>query len=133
MNVFVLPIAVSVIDIDQLGHTNNVAYLRWVQEAAVAHWGTIAPADDQENLSWVVLRHEIDYLKPAYLGDAIIARTWVGEATRLRFERFTEIARAADSVVLAKAKTIWCPIDAKSKRPVAVSDAVRALFSAGRV
>jgi len=129
MHPFELRITVSVLDIDQLGHANNVAYLRWVQEAAEAHWAAIAPNQDQTNLLWVVLRHEIDYLKPAYLDDCIIARTWVGEATGLRFERFTEIARAADSVVLAKAKTIWCPIDAKRKRPVAVSDEVRALFS----
>ena len=130
MHPFELRITVSAPDIDQLGHVNNVAYLRWVQEAAEAHWGAITPNADQTNLLWVILRHEIDYLKPAYLDDRIVARTWVGEATRLRFERFTEITRVVDSVVLAKAKTIWCPIDAKRKRPVAVSDEVRALFSA---
>jgi acyl-CoA thioester hydrolase len=25
-------------DIDTMGHANNVVYLRWVQEAAAAHW-----------------------------------------------------------------------------------------------
>ena len=29
-------------DIDQLGHVNNVVYLRWVQDAAVAHWTAVA-------------------------------------------------------------------------------------------
>ena len=116
-------------DIDQLGHVNNVSYLRWVQEAAEAHWKAAAPVDDQANLLWVVLRHEIDYLKPAYLAGRSVVRTWVGQATRLRFERFTEILRAHDLAPLAQAKTIWCPLDAHTKRPVAVSDQIRALFS----
>jgi len=127
--VFEIVITVQASDIDHLGHVNNVAYLRWVQEAAVAQWTAEAPPADQANLLWMVLRHEVDYLKAAYLADEIIARTWVGEASRLRFERFTEIVRSSDSTLLVKAKTIWCPIDAKRMRPVAVSDEVRARFS----
>ena len=33
--VFELPITVGEGDIDQLGHVNNVVYVRWVQEAAI--------------------------------------------------------------------------------------------------
>ncbi|MGH9439780.1 MAG: acyl-CoA thioesterase, partial [Terriglobia bacterium] len=93
---FELPISVSAADIDQIGHVNNVSYLRWVQDAAVAHWRAAAPAADQEKLLWVVLRHEIDYKQPAFLGDQLTARTWVGHATRLKFERHTEIVRTQD-------------------------------------
>lgn len=124
-----LPITIVAADIDPLGHVNNVTYLRWVQEAAVAHWTAAAPAEEQARLLWIVLRHEIDYKQPTHLGDAVLARTWVGAATRLRFERFTEILRAADRVVLASAKTIWCPVDRQTLRPVAVSATVRQFFS----
>ena len=124
-----LPVTIESTDIDQLGHVNNVTYLRWVQEAATAHWTAGAPPDDQARLLWVVLRHEIDYKQAAQAGDALIARTWVGAATRLRFERFTEILRASDRAVLAAAKTIWCPLDARTRKPVAVSPAVRELFT----
>ena len=130
-NAFELAITVEPADIDLLGHVNNVTYLRWVQEAATAHWTARATAEDQAKLLWVVLRHEIDYKRAALFGDAIIARTWVGAATRIRFERFTEILRASDGQVLASAKTIWCPIDVKTMKPVAVSAEVRARFSMG--
>jgi acyl-CoA thioester hydrolase len=126
---FELTVTVQPSDIDLLGHVNNVTYLRWVQEAATAHWTAAAPEEDQAKLLWVVLRHEIDYKHPALPGDGIIARTWVGSATRLRFERFTEILRASDRTVLASAKTLWCPIDSRTLRPTAVSAAVRAAFS----
>jgi len=127
--VFELAIAIEPADIDQLGHVNNVAYLRWVQEAAVAHWTAAAPADDQEKLRWVVVRHEIDYRQAAFLGDGIIARTWVGSASRIRFERHTELLRAVDRGVLARARTVWCPIDTQTGKPASVSPAVRTRFS----
>lgn len=127
--VFELPIAVQATDIDQLGHVNNVTYLRWVQDVAVAHWEAAAPTADQAALVWVVLRHEIDYKRPAVAHDRILARTWVGPATRLRFERRTEIVRAADRQLLARARTLWCPLDARTGRPAEVSAAVRARFA----
>ena len=66
---FELPIKVAAGDIDELGHVNNVTYLRWVQDAAVAHWTAAAPADEQARLFWIVLRHEIEYLHPAHMED----------------------------------------------------------------
>jgi acyl-CoA thioester hydrolase len=116
-------------DIDELGHVNNVTYLRWVQEAALAHWTAVAPTAEQARLFWIVLRHEIDYRQAAHLGDAILARTWVGTATRLRFERHTEIVRARDGCVLAQARTLWCPIDAGTRKPAFVTAEVRSRFS----
>jgi acyl-CoA thioester hydrolase len=80
-------------------------------------------------LLWVVVRHEIDYKQPAYLGEEIIARTWVGTASRIRFERHTELLRARDRCLLAKALTLWCPIDVQTGKPTNVSAEVRAGFS----
>jgi len=128
-NAFELAINIEPTDIDLLEHVNNVTYLRWVQEAATAHWCAAAPLEDQAKFLWVVLRHEIDYKRAALPGDGIIARTWVGAATRVKFERFTEILRAGDRTLLASAKTIWCAVDAKTLKPVAVSAQVRSIFS----
>jgi acyl-CoA thioester hydrolase len=126
---FELSIAVEPADIDELGHVNNVTYLRWVQEAATAHWRAVATPADQEQLYWVVVRHEIDYLHPAMPGDRIVARTWVGTATRIKFDRHTELLRERDRKPLARARTVWCPIDARTGKPTAVSAEVRAVFS----
>ena len=106
----VFPVADA--DIDELGHVNNVVYLRWVQEIAVAHWRAAAPADLQTEVVWVVLRHEIDYKRPARAGDLVNGRTWVGDATGSRFERFTEFVRAPGDEVLAQARSVvpaQCP------------------------
>jgi acyl-CoA thioester hydrolase len=127
---FDLAIEVRAEDIDELGHVNNVVYLRWVQDAAVAHWRARATPAMQAEVLWVAVRHEIDYKRPAMPGDRIVARTWVGPAGRRSFERNTEILRAGDATLLARARTIWCPIDPATLRPTDVGPEVRALFSA---
>lgn len=128
---FEIFVPVEAKDIDQNGHVNNVTYLRWAQDAAATHWSALAPLRDQQNLAWIILRHEIDYKQPAYLGDKLSVRTWVGSATRFKFERFTEIQRVSDGAVLAKARTVWCALDARTRRPALVSSELRALFSVG--
>lgn len=126
---FELSIPVQPADIDELGHVNNVVYLRWVQEAAVAHWRAAATAAQQATVAWVVLRHEIDYKRAARMGEEVIARTWVGTASTHSFERHTEIVRATDRSLLARARTLWCPIDKQSGRPIRVDPEVRERFS----
>lgn len=116
-------------DLDERAHVNNVVYLQWVQDAAAAHWSALAPEGALEEIAWVALRHEIDYLKPALLGDEIAIMTWVGVANGLSFERFTEIRRRSDEVVLARARTLWCPVDSRTGRPRRVSAEIRARCS----
>jgi acyl-CoA thioester hydrolase len=116
-------------DIDEQNHVNNTVYLRWVQDVATAHWRALASAEAQAAIAWVVLRHEIDYKTPATLDDEIALRTWVGRATRLTFERFTEIRRKSDRQLFSQARTLWCPIDVNTGRPTRVSAEVRARFS----
>jgi acyl-CoA thioester hydrolase len=126
---FEMVVSVLPEDIDEQNHVNNAVYLRWVQEVATAHWCAVATADAQENIGWVVLRHEIDYKTPACLGDEIVLRTWVGKSTRLRFERFTEIRRSGDDRPLSNARTLWCPINTQTARPTRVPAEVRGQFS----
>jgi len=126
---FEMTVRVLPSDIDDQNHVNNTVYLRWVQDVATAHWQAVASANAQATIGWVVLRHEIDYKAPATLGDKIILRTWVGKATRLTFERFTEIRRERESRLLSEARTLWCPINARTSRPMRVSAEVRAQFS----
>lgn len=119
-------------DLDERAHVNNVVYVRWVQDAAAAHWRRLAPEGAHAEVAWVALRHEIDYLSPAILGDEIAVRTWVGVAEGLSFERFTEVRRRADDRVLARARTLWCPVDARTGKPRRVSDEIRARCSVPR-
>src|SRR5215467_10811379 len=104
---FELEIDVRPEDIDELGHVNNVVFLRWVQEAAVAHWSARTSKEERAEVVWVAARHEIDYKRPVGPGERVIAVTWVGPASRHSFERNTEILRANRRELTARARTIW--------------------------
>lgn len=115
-NFYTHPITVSPADIDAMGHVNNVVYLRYVQEAATAHWQARADAILQTAVLWVVLRHEIDYLAPAFAGETLHVKTWVGETSGVKSVRFVEITNASGKAV-AKARTVWCMLDTQTLKP----------------
>lgn len=129
---FSIRIAVERRDIDANGHVNNVVYVRWVQDAATAHWNARTSEDERASVAWVVLRHEIDYLRAALPGDVVTAVTWVGPASRHAYERNTELRRERDGEPLARARTLWCPLDPASGRPRRLEDPLRRRFSVER-
>lgn len=116
-------------DIDELGHVNNVVYVRYVQEVAAAHWMKIAPRELRDRYLWVVLRHEIDYRQPAFVHDQLIGTTWVGEHHGAKFERFVELVSENEKKIVVEAKTIWCMLDAKTMRPTRIGQDVLEVLS----
>jgi acyl-CoA thioester hydrolase len=126
---FEMPLVPEPADIDELGHVNNIVYVRWIQELAAAHWCSITSAAERGEVAWVVMRHEIDYKAGAYLGDALAGRTWVGEQSAATCVRHTEIARADDGRLLMAAQTTWCAIHPADGRLRRIPDAIRARFT----
>ena len=112
--------------LDEQNHVNNVVYVQWIQDVAVAHWRTVASQEVQENFVWFLLRHEIDYKQQAFEGEEITATTWVGNATKVTCERFTEIRRG--ETILVQAKSNWCMLNAKTKKPTRITEEIREQF-----
>lgn len=113
-------------DIDEQRHVNNVAYVKWIQDVAVAHWFSATTVTQREKYTWIVIRHEIDYKSQAFENEQITATTWVGEPTRISWERFTEITRGES--LLVKARSVWCLIDRKTSKPNRISSELKELF-----
>jgi len=114
--------------IDELGHVNNAVWVQWIQQVAVAHWEAVAPQAHKDAYFWVVIRHEIDYLRAAFEGDHISARTWVGEAPKgAKFDRHMEFV-AQDGKICVRARSWWAIIDKAARRPIRVPAEVVAPF-----
>jgi acyl-CoA thioester hydrolase len=114
--------------IDELGHVNNAVWVQWIQLVAVAHWHSVAEPTQNDAYYWVVVRHEVDYLRAAKEGDQIIARTWVGDAPQgARSDRYMEFI-GADGKICVRAKTQWAIIDKALGRPIRVPAEVIAPF-----
>lgn len=127
--IFEYPITILQSDIDEQGHVNNIIYLKWVQEAAIAHWTSVANTQMLENNLWVVSRHEIDYLKSAYSDSKLIAKTWVTDPQGAKSERYINIVDAETETIYAKIKTTWYLLDSKTKRPKRIDAEIVNVFS----
>lgn len=123
---FLHPITVAAEDIDFMGHVNNARYLNWVQDAVLAHWRGIAPAEDVASKAWVALKHEITYRKPAFLEDDVIAQTVLERFNGARAFYSTLIKRGEE--VLAEVQSSWCCIDAETLRPARIGEHLREFF-----
>ena len=118
-------------EIDPLGHANNVAYVDWMQSAAVAHSAAQGwPGERYRRLGsgWVVRSHKIEYLQPALAGDQIIVRTWVATMKRATSLRHYKILRQADQLLLATAETKWAFIDYATGNPMRIPPVVTESF-----
>ena len=114
--IYEYPHTVAAAEIDELGHASNLVYLQWTQAAAIAHSAAQGwPGEAYQRLGsgFMVRSHQIEYLRPAFAGDAIAVRTWVADMRKVTSLRRYEIVRPAGAkeVMLAVASTDWAFID----------------------
>lgn len=114
-HIFTYSIQVGISDLDELNHVNNIVYLRYLQEAAIAHWYERAPQTIAEAFRWVVRQHQITYFQPAFLADELQVSTWIEEFKGVTCLRRYEIHRG--STRLVEASTTWISLDALTLRP----------------
>jgi len=126
--IFEQPIIITENDIDENGHVNNICYLKWVQDIAIAHWSSVANTNMKTELLWVVSRHEIDYLKSAYLNNHLIARTWVVEPQGAKSQRHVNIIDIDSNTIIAKIITTWYLLDSKTKKPKRITEEITSVF-----
>jgi acyl-CoA thioester hydrolase len=115
MTMFRHPIAIQPADIDHMGHVNNAVYLKWVQEAVIDYWSSVAPPNAVAQHLWVALKHEIIYLRPTFLQDTIVAEV-IAEKVEGARAFFRTVVRRGDEV-LSEISSCWCCLDVATKRP----------------
>ncbi|WPY99508.1 acyl-CoA thioesterase [Christiangramia sp. OXR-203] len=121
-------ITVSEDDLDDQQHVNNVRYVQWIQDVAQEHWESRASEEQKAGLAWVVVRHEIDYKMEALLNDEILLETRIIDTTHVTSIREVVIKNNDSGKLLAKAKTTWCLLDQRTKKPQRISDELKQIF-----
>lgn len=114
--------------IDINGHVNNVQYVQWMQDAAMAH--SAAQGWPQERYAaigrtWIIRSHAIEYHHSAYLGEPIVILTWVTDFRKFRSLRKYKFIRSGDGVVLATAETLFIFCDLLTGKPMTIPPEVR--------
>jgi acyl-CoA thioester hydrolase len=115
---FSLETTVPAEDIDEMGHVNNVAYLRYVELIAREHSKAVGLSIERYGElggAFLVRQHNVTYHQPAVLGDRLLLRTRIRELGGVRAVREVHILR--DDVLLAEAQTVWVWVDSQTRRP----------------
>ena len=117
--------------VDGNRHVNNVAYVQWMQDAALAHSAATGCTRTTEAIgaTWVARMHRIEYLSPAFAGDAIKVLTWVADFRKVRSLRRYKFVRTSDQKTLAEGETDWVLIDTSTGRPRAIPPELAGLFA----
>ena len=73
--------------------------------------------------------HEVDYLAPAFAGEALVTTTFIANWNAASSERRTRIARASDDKELVRAVTTWAFVSTETGRPRRIPPAVVEAFA----
>ena len=108
-------------DTDCGGVVHNIAYLRFIETARTrlaAKLGMSLKEMSDTGLFPVVVRTEIDYRKPAKLGDHLTVHGRLEEFDRVRFWCGFEIVRDADGTQLITSRQQLAMVQMPAGRPV---------------
>lgn len=129
--VYTYKVVVSLSDIDENKHANNQCYLRWMNEAAIAHSeanGWTAQRLLELGQNWFARRHTIEYLAQATEGDQLEVKTWIYDWKTVRSLRKYRFTRLSDGVIVAEAETLWAFVNLETGRPVRIPQIVADSF-----
>jgi len=127
MRLFTLPVQATERDVDTNGHVNNIVYVQWMQDVAIAHSAAVGctAATNAAGCTWVARSHHIEYLRPAFAGDHILLQSWIVAATKKSSSsRRYRIVRESDGAVLARGETLWVYVDTQNGRPRTIPNKV---------
>jgi acyl-CoA thioester hydrolase len=116
--------------VDVNRHVNNVAYVQWMQDVAIQHANATGCTmiTKAAGAIWVARSHHIDYLSPAFAGDAITLMTWIAGVRKVRSTRRYKFIRDSDEAILARGETEWVFVDAATGRPRSIPEKINDAF-----
>lgn len=108
-------------DTDAGGVVHNIAYLRFIETARTLlamQMGMSFEEIVRTQIHPVVVRTEIDYKKPALLGDLILVNGCISETSGIRFWVDFEIIRPSDGARLVKCRQALALVQMPEGRPL---------------
>lgn len=118
---YTVTVSVKPADIDALGHANNTAYVRWMEQCAWQHSAALGlDITHYHSLdrAMIVLKHALHYLAAAYEGEELVVATWIIKSDgKLRLTRHFQIVRSQDATTLLRAQSEYVCIEISSGKP----------------
>jgi YbgC/YbaW family acyl-CoA thioester hydrolase len=125
-------VRVMYFDTDAGGVVHNIVYLRFIETARTLlaiQMGMDFEEIRRTSIHAVVTRTEIDYKRPALLGDVLRVEGRITEWSGVRFWVEFEIIRPSDAAVLVKCRQALALVQMPSGKPVRLPDGFPATLS----
>ena len=125
-------VQVMFFDTDCAAVVHNIAYLRFIETArthlaGALGWSLAEMARSQQYP--VVVRTEIDYKRPAVLGDNLVVDGWLERVDRIRFWCAFTITRPADGALLIRCRQMLALVQMPAGRPIRLPDEMQTRFA----
>lgn len=131
-------IPVMFFDTDCAGVVHNIAYLRFIEisRTLLAEELGLGLSEMASSGEYpVVVRTEIDYRRPATIGDKLAVKGWLDAIARMRFWCAFEITRESDGELLVTSRQTMAMVKMPPGKPCPIPPAWRerypALFKKG--
>ena len=116
-------------DVDAYGIVHNATYIVYLEQARIHWWRQVVrEAWDWTQIGVLVAHHDIDYVAPVRLGDALEIACSVGEVGDKSIE--VKYALTCEGKPIARAKTVLVCFDHAKKVTTSVPQAWRDAFAA---
>ncbi len=125
-------IPVMYFDTDAGGVVHNIVYLRFIETARTMLAKQLGMSFDEirrTQIHPVVTRTEIDYKRPAVLGDTIRVDGRLSEWSRVKFWCDFEVVRPKDGTLLATCRQCLALVQMPEGRPVRLPEGFPESFS----
>ncbi len=127
-----VPMEVYYFDTDAGGVVHNIAYLRMVEIARsqlAASLGWTLEEMNRTGMVAVVARTEIDYLKPARLGDSLLVTAELTRLEKIRsFMRFEITSAQRPEIIFIRCVQTMVPVQLPGGRPQRLPEAWRQAY-----
>jgi YbgC/YbaW family acyl-CoA thioester hydrolase len=114
-------VQVMFFDTDCAGVVHNIAYLRFIEMARtyLAEQLGMGLAEMARSHEYpVVVRTEIDYKRPAVLGDKLVIEGWLDSFDRTRFWCAFRVMRPSDGTLIAQSRQMLAVIKMPPGKPI---------------
>lgn len=118
-------------DTDCAAVVHNLAYLRFIETARTLlaeEMGMSLQSMAETSLFPVVVRTEIDYKRPAKMGDKLEVLGWLESMERVRFWCGFEVRRISDGALLVTSRQMLAQVQMPAGKPVPLSREWQARF-----
>ena len=112
-------------DTDCAAVVHNIAYLRFIETARTILAGDLglSLAEMARSQQYpVVVRTEIDYKRPAGLGDVLAIDGWLERVERIRFWCAFTVTRPSDGALLIRCRQMLALVQMPSGKPMRLPD-----------